>query len=326
MGKLVIFTGTFDIVVTQKGGIPSMNYGMSFREAIDAFESDLNGIEMSAAMELFGDSDTTTAKMSAKTDQANNDLESSARDDVQESSKRVDAIIEKLVKSISRVNNSTLKLLQNTWDDNHKFIAQYSEMAESYKLKDQIDVINWTYGHNMEQYLHAKIVTLRATVTKNAGYLSNWQNIPDDAMIKKGGKELDSAIVGEMGAPGGIDTPTEYMGHLRTQFRGRKSEKSYRGEMASNFIQEIRSFDGTRSSYTQDIQAATRIVKSMQNTVKNQIRNTQFSDDDHRSIIKYLRNMIRMMTIYINMIYFIYRLEVEYILNRRLIINRLYEK
>lgn len=323
---MLVFTATFDIVVTQKGGIPSMDYGMTFREALEAFESDLNGVELSGAMELFGDSETNSAKMSSRTDQANNDMQSTQQDDIQESSKRVDAIIEKLVKSITRVNNSTLKVLQNTWEDNKQFISQYTEMSQTYKLKEQIDVINWTYGHNMEQYLHAKVVTLRAIVTKNAGYLSNWQNIPDDALIKKGGKELDNAIVAEMGAPGGIDTPTEFMGHLRAQFRGRKSEKSYRGEMAAKFIQDVRSFDGTRSTYTQDMQAATRVTKSLQNTVKNQIRNAQFSDEDRRSLIKYLRNMVRMMTIYINMIYFIYRLEVEYILNRRLIITRLYEK
>lgn len=303
-----------------------MDYGMTFREAIAALESDLEESAASPALELFGDSNTNTAKMSAKTDNANNSVQSDQRDDVQKCSEQVDDIIEKMVKSITRVNKSTLKLLQNTWDDNHNFISQYTEMAQSYKLKEQIDVINWTYGHNMEQYLHAKVATLRAIITKNAGYLSNWQNIPDDALIKKGGKELDAAVVSEMSAPSSIDTPAEFMGHLRTQFRGRKSEKSYRGEMGAKLIQEVRSFDKTRSTYTQDMQAATRVVKNMQSTVKNQIRNMQFSDEDRCSLIKYLRNMVRMMTIYINMIYFVYRLEVEYILNRRIIINRLYEK
>ena len=90
---MLVFTATFDIVVTQKGGIPSMNYGMTFQEALEAFESDLNGVELSGAMELFGDSETNSAKMSSRTDQANNDMRSTQQDDIQESSKRVDAII-----------------------------------------------------------------------------------------------------------------------------------------------------------------------------------------------------------------------------------------
>lgn len=306
-----------------------MNYGMSFTEALAAFEADLmEPMIADPAMELFGDSNTNTAKMSNKTDQANNkvDTGNDQRDSIQTSSERVDAIIEKLVKSITRVNKTTLKVLQNTWDDNDKYMAQYGEMSSTYRLKDEISVINWTYGHNMEQYLHSKITTLRAIISKNAAYLSNWQNIPEDALINKAGRELDAAIVTEMGAPSSIDTPAEFMGHLRAQFRGRKSEKNYRGEMANKFIQEVRSFASTKATYTQDMQAAIRTTKSMQNTMKNQIRNMNFSEEDRRSLIKYLRNMVRMMTIYINLIYFVYRLEVEYILNRRLIINRLYEK
>lgn len=303
-----------------------MDYGMSFKEALAATEADLADFDemMEPAQELL--SLTRTAKQSAKTDQANNDMKSSAANSTQEFVKRAQSEGEKILKKIERTHASTLKVLNNTWTSNENFIGEFEEMQSSYKLVEQITVINWSYGHNAEQYLHSKLNQLRAVITKNAGYLNNWQNLPEDALIKLSGKNLDKELVSEMGAPSSIDTVNEFMGHLRTQFRGRKSEKNYRGELVNDLINQVRNFAKTKTSYSQDINAAERIAKSAQSTVESHMRSSDYSDEDKQQIIKLQRNLNRMLVTYANMIYFIYRLNVEYILNRRALIERLFEK
>lgn len=294
-----------------------------FQFASELFE------EPSIAMEAGGINTTLTqtATQSGKTDQANNNLKNTTSDNsVGNFSEQVKNEAERTIQRLERINASTLKFLQNTWNSNEEFISNYDEMQKSYKLQDELTVINWSYGHNAEQYLVGKLIKLRAAINTNVTYLTNWQNVPEDAIIRKNGKALDKAITESMGAPSSIDSVKEYMGHLRAQFRGRKGEKTYRGDMANGFINDIRNFAKTKTSYNENIQAAMRAAKQVESVIGGQIRNGRFVDNDRRQLMTLMKSADKMILTYASMIHFCYRLSVEYILNRRLILSRLYQK
>lgn len=302
-----------------------MNYGLSFREALEAQDYDLSQFDepVERAMEV---SMTQSAAQSEKTDQANNTMTTSAVNETQDNVEKATNEGEKILKMIQNRHASTLKVLNNTWTSNEKFLEEFGNYQNQYKQLDQVTLINWSYGHNADQYLIDKLTQLRAVITRNAGYLNNWQNIPSDALIAQSGKALDKALISAMGAPSSIETPHEFMGHLRTQFRGKKSQKTYRGDMVNQYVNEIRSFAKTKTSYSQNINSAERLAKSIQSSAQNLMRSNNFSDQDKATILKYQRNLNRMLALYVNMIYFVYRLATEYILNRRVLVTKLFEK
>jgi hypothetical protein len=303
-----------------------MDYGMTFGQALEAMERELEG-EWEQATEADGTITLTTqATKSATTDQANNNLADTEDNSPQALMKKVKSQTEKTTKSLTRTNRQTLKMLQNTWTSNENFIAEYGQMVEQYKLKDEYRAINWSYGHNAEQYLYSKLTQLRAIINTNLGHLNNFNTIPEDSLLNKAGIALDKALVEGMGAPSSIDTPKEFMGHLRTQFRGRKSEKTYKGDMANSFAQEIRSFAKTKTSYTQNIQAAQRMITTLDSLCNTHMKNGSMGDQEKKRVLVLQRNGSGMIVLYLNMIYFCYRLHVEYILNRRALLSRLFEK
>lgn len=318
-----------------------MDYGMTFTAMLETMEQELaalDGLSMATEVEnindasgIFKNKDTTmtrSAEQARKTDVkgVNDQDQSIAKDTTQDFVKKVEENAEQVLATLDRVNKITTRLLENTLKANEEFIGQYDELQSTYKLVEDQVLINWSYAHNAEQYLHSKITKLRAVITTNANYLSNWENMPESAIINKKGKELDKELLSEMGAPSSIDTLNEFFGHLRSQFRGRKSEKTYRGEMANALIQEVRQFSKVRSTYTQDIAAVKRIATSVQNTCIGLMKRSNYIDQDRQRVLVYQRNINRALIVFCNMIQFVYRLHVEYITNRRILITRLYEK
>lgn len=304
-----------------------MDYGYTMSQFQSAMEHDLALFDdMDAAMEVLTLS--RSAAQSDKTDNANNTMtdksDAETSDNNQDFIDQAQANSDKAMKVIERIHAKVNKLLTNTLDDNEKFIEQYT--TSGYKLQDELTVVNWSYGHNAENYLHSKVAKLRAILTNNANYLGSWQNIPVDALIKQKGKALDKELVGELGAPSSIDSLKEFQVHMQQQFRGRKSEKNYRGEMAEGFLNDIRNFAKVKTTYSQDISAAERICKSALSKCSGIMRGTNYSDEDKKMILKYQRAIYRILISYCNLIYFTYRLYTEYILNRRLLVQRLYQK
>ena len=290
-----------------------------FRDLSGAMEADTPNVNVTA---------TKTAKASNATDRANNRLSQDATkgNDVQDFVKRLQEENERTAARLERINQATLKVLTATWNGNEEFLGNFSTMEKTYKLQETYTAINWSYGHNAEQYLVSKLTKLRAVLNTNIQYLQNWQNIPDDAIIRKSGAALDKSIVESMGAPSSIDTTKEYMGHLRAQFRGRKSEKEYRAEMANGFVSDIRNFAKTRTSYNEHMQAAIRAAKQVQSISTAQVRSSRFLDSDRRMIFNLARTADKFIISYATMINFSYRLAIEYILNRRLLLTRMYQK
>lgn len=305
-----------------------MDYGATFTQMLAAQESDLAAFDdfLPAQEVLTLNKDEERSKNVAAEKADPKKPENMTADTMQELDKQLENQFEKMNEVIKRIHGQTLKLLNNTWESNATYISEYSANAGSYTQVPELTVINWSYGHKAENYLHGKVVKLRALMTTNVNYLNNIKGLPEDSLIVKSGKTLDQAVCAELGAPSSIENPNEFMGHLRTQFRGRKSEKTYRGEMAGVFIQEIRAFDKTKTTYQQDINAAERMAKSAHDILRTHIRNGTESEEDKRSALKYLKNIYRIITLYVNIIAFTYRLHVEYILNRRALVTRLYEK
>lgn len=316
---------------------------MKFSEFLRTLESDLRELDdFSSAMEAeMDDEDALVPNKERKTVTLNRSAEqgrktdfkvtddqdqTTTKDQTQEFIERAEAVADGLTKTLERVDKITSKLLNNAWNANDAFISQYNEMKTSYKQVDDQVLINWSYGHNADQYLHSKVTKLRAVITTNANYLSNWENMPESAILKKKGKELDKEVLSEMGAPSSIDTLEEFFGHLRAQFRGRKSEKTYHGQDADKLIQDVRSFAKTKSLYNQDISAVKRLNETIKNTCIGLMKRGNYIDQDRKQILNLQKNLIRMLTIFCNMIQFTYRMDVEYITNRRILITRLYEK
>ena len=329
-----------------------MDYGMTFSQMLQSFESDLNlfADTLDIAMEAndgnqtggsYGQPTVTSEAERTRTPtltrsqqqsenaskrDVNDQDQTMQQDTVNEFVEKVRANGEAVLATINKTDRVTMRLLENTWNANDTFISQYDEMQSQYKLQDDIVLINWTYNHNAEQYLHSKVTKLRAVITTNANYLNNWEAIPQSALINLKTKELDKALCGEMGAPSSIDNLNEYFGHLRAQFRGRKSEKTYQGGEVNQFIQEVRSFAKTRTTYNQDIQAAKRINNSITSICTSLVKRSQYIDEDRRKILNLQRTLNRMLVFFCNMIQFVYRMHIEYITNRRILITRLYEK
>lgn len=316
---------------------------MKFSEFLRTLESDLRELDdFSSAMEAeMDDEDALVPNKERKTVTLNRSAEqgrktdfkvtddqdqTTTKDQTQEFIERAEAVADGLTKTLERVDKITSKLLNNAWNANDAFISQYDEMKTSYKQVDDQVLINWSYGHNADQYLHSKVTKLRAVITTNANYLSNWESMPESAILKKKGKELDKEVLSEMGAPSSIDTLEEFFGHLRAQFRGRKSEKTYHGQDADKLIQDVRSFAKTKSLYNQDISAVKRLNETIKNTCIGLMKRGNYIDQDRKQILNLQKNLIRMLTIFCNMIQFTYRMDVEYITNRRILITRLYEK
>lgn len=316
---------------------------MKFSEFLRTLESDLRELDdFSSAMEAeMDDEDALVSNKERKTVTLNRSAEqgrktdfkvtddqdqTTTKDQTQEFIERAEAVADGLTKTLERVDKITSKLLNNAWNANAAFISQYDEMKTSYKQVDDQVLINWSYGHNADQYLHSKVTKLRAVITTNANYLSNWENMPESAILKKKGKELDKEVLSEMGAPSSIDTLEEFFGHLRAQFRGRKSEKTYHGQDADKLIQDVRSFAKTKSLYNQDISAVKRLNETIKNTCIGLMKRGNYIDQDRKQILNLQKDLIRMLTIFCNMIQFTYRMDVEYITNRRILITRLYEK
>lgn len=316
---------------------------MKFSEFLRTLESDLRELDdFSSAMEAEMDDEgalvsnkerkivtlNRSAEQGRKTDfkVTDDQDQTTTKDQTQEFIERAEAVADGLTKTLERVDKITSKLLNNAWNANDAFISQYDEMKTSYKQVDDQVLINWSYGHNADQYLHSKVTKLRAVITTNANYLSNWENMPESAILKKKGKELDKEVLSEMGAPSSIDTLEEFFGHLRAQFRGRKSEKTYHGQDADKLIQDVRSFAKTKSLYNQDISAVKRLNETIKNTCIGLMKRGNYIDQDRKQILNLQKNLVRMLTIFCNMIQFTYRMDVEYITNRRILITRLYEK
>ena len=316
---------------------------MKYSEFLRTLESDLRELDdFSSAMEAEMDDEDAlvsnkerkavtlnrSAEQGRKTDfkVTDDQDQTTTKDQTQEFIERAEAVADGLTNTLERVDKITSKLLNNAWNANDAFISQYDEMKTSYKQVDDQVLINWSYGHNADQYLHSKVTKLRAVITTNANYLSNWENMPESAILKKKGKELDKEVLSEMGAPSSIDTLEEFFGHLRAQFRGRKSEKTYHGQDADKLIQDVRSFAKTKSLYNQDISAVKRLNETIKNTCIGLMKRGNYIDQDRKQILNLQKNLIRMLTIFCNMIQFTYRMDVEYITNRRILITRLYEK
>ena len=310
-----------------------MNYdGRTFRDALEemvlkweedwdgAFEADLTTSTTNQP------STTETATTQRRQSNAGTEKDITITNNGQDYVARAKALGEKMDVSIEKERNRILKMLENVWKGNEQFIAEYNEMSQQYKLVDDLTVINWTYGHDMEQYLHSKVVKFRAILTDAGNSINNWQRIPDDSLLKKDKTAMMQAVIAQLGGPSSVDNMSEFIGHLRAQFRGRKSEKNYRGEMANKFMQEIRNFASTRTSFTQDTQAAQRVSKATVSAAGMQLRNTSFSTEDRQAIMKMLQAYTKLVALYMDVVGFVYRLEVEYILNRRAIMNRLFEK
>lgn len=305
-----------------------MNYGMTFSQMLAAQEAELAAFDdLTPAVEVLTlnkDEEKSRNEAAEKSDPSK--PENLTQDVLQELDQQLENQFKQITATIERIHGQTLKLLNNTWESNEKYVSDFDSMASSYKQVPELSVINWTYGHKAETYLHGKVSTLRAQLGTNVNYLNNVKGMPEDALITKSGKALDQAVCAALGAPSSIENANEFMGHLRTQFRGRKSEKTYRGEMANAFIQEVRAFSKTKTVYQQDINAAERMAKTAHGILRSHIRNGSISEEDKRSELKYLKNAYRLITLYVNIIAFTYRLHVEYILNRRALITRLFEK
>lgn len=305
-----------------------MFYGPKYSEALDSMLRELSLWD--SAMEL--DMTTPTLTEQAKKSKASSDKtetvtqKTESVDPIQNAIDKANTMSEEMLQAIESKHETCYKLLTNTWRDNEEFVEQYNEMKNTYKLQKEIKVINWTYGHDMTQYLHAKVASMRSIMTKNANLIGNWQKIGDDDLLNKSGTEMDKQLCADLGAPSSITTLNEYSNHLRTQFRGKKGEMVYKGDMAKKYVLDVRNFAKTKTTYTQDITAAERVTKSMQNTLKSKLRNSSLSDTDRGTILKLATNALRMVTFYINLIYFVYRMECEFIINRRAIITQLYEK
>lgn len=309
-----------------------MNYGLTFSKALEAYDTSLSQWDSSveSAMEASTPKTQTITQQGQQSDVGIQSSEPTSAENPQATIEnmvtQITNMTEKITKTYDSISQRCDRFLNNTWNDNEKFIEQYAALKRDYKLVDKLTVINWTYGHDMEQYLHYKCVKLRSIITNNTTYLSNWQNTPKDALINLSGAALDKELVAQLGAPSSIETSNEFMGHLRSQFRGRKGDKTYRGEMADRFIQDVRNFARTKTSYSQDMGAANRAIKNIDSILKAQVRNSHLDNNARRNIIKMGQTLYRMIAHYLNLIYFVYQLQAEYILNRVAIINRLYEK
>lgn len=109
-------------------------------------------------------------------------------------------------------------------------------------------------------------------------------------------------------------------------FRGTKVVAHIPNGEASGIRNEMMQFGKYEKEFNIDTNGIVQHMKTALSTTTTHMNNATLEKKDKQSIMKQYRNACRMISIYTSLVFFTYRLHCEYMLNRRAILQNLYQK
>lgn len=259
---------------------------------------------------------------SDKLDDLTKDKPKTPQDFIKEFENRVNAMKGKAKEVEDRIG----KLIQSADAENQQFLKNIK--TQEYKeTEGPIEVTNWTYGHNPQRYLHQKVIKLKSVIDSNIRELrKDATALSDQSILEKTAADMEEIVVRQMGAPSAITSYKEFSLWLQTQFRGKKATRQLGSEMIQPCVSAMQDFSHSAATFKNDIGAVDNMLRAMSTQVRSQLNNTDIHDTMKQKLLKRVDRLNKLIVMYLSCIVLSYRLQTEYVLNRRAIMRRLYQK
>lgn len=319
-----------------------MRPAMAWRKALEESFADLSKFDEAlnergiifVAMEA-DRNDTSNATLSQSNQKSKNALSGSDKlaDDKrkqpetpQDFVKEFETRLNEMKQKKEQVNERILKLIQSADAGNQEFLSNIDK--QGYKLVEQpVEITNWTYGHNPQRYLHQKVVKLKGVIDANIREMRNpADNLSENSILELNGHAMEENVVRQMGAPSAITTYRQFSVWLQTQFRGRKSVRQIAPEEANKCASLMQEYSHVQGIFRTDIGAVDTMIRAMATHVRPQLSSTGIDGVMKQKLLKRTDRMNKLISMYLSSIVMTYRLHTEFILNRRALMRRLYQK
>lgn len=221
----------------------------------------------------------------------------------------------------NKVADRLAGLVRTTIQGNADFMKNLKQSGS--KPQETVTVTNWMYAHDPNRYLHAKIVRMKQVMDTNCQEIIATENKEGVVLVMNRG-DLEEAIMRQIGAPSNVERYTQLMSWIQTQFRGRKAEMHLSAQDINKYVRQMEDFTKVETQLKGDLANVDRAIQMINAKVRNQLNSSTVSAQEKGRIMKRVNHMGRVFAMYNNMVYMIYRLHVEYVLNRRAILKRLY--
>ena len=251
------------------------------------------------------------------TDKPNGPVDKTPQQWIEEYEAKVKAV--QLAKQ--KASDRLVTLVRTTIQGNIEFIKNLKQNGS--KPQESVDVTNWTYAHDPKRYLHAKIVRMKQVMDKNVQEIVATENA-DGVVLAMNRGDLEETIMRQIGAPSSIERYTQLMSWIQTQFRGRKAQMSLSAQDINKYVRQMEEFDKIEAQLKSDLANVDRALNQMNSKVRNILNSSTVNHQEKGRVIKRVNHMGRVFAMYNNMVYMMYRLHVEFVLNRRAILKRLY--
>lgn len=267
-----------------------------------------------------------TARASSATDFANdaiNQKKPADQETVQESLKKYDDKVSALKEKAEQLKKGTLAFVSTADKGNQEFLKSIER--DGYKLQESITVVNWSYQHNPQRYLHTRVIKLRQILEANIRDIQkSKEELPEDSLLECTYQALEEKCMKLIGAPSSVTRYKEFVTWTQTQFRGRKAERTIPNSEAQKCVQAMNEYARLQNVINQDINEITRCINTMNAKVRGTLSNSMTDDQTRQTMLKRVDRCCKLFTMYMAHVNMVYRLHTEYILNRRAVLKRLY--
>ena len=220
-----------------------------------------------------------------------------------------------------KAGNRLLSLIRTTIQENAQFMKTLRESGQ--KPQETVRVTNWMYAHDPNRYLHAKIVRMKQVMDKNAQEIVATENAEGVVLVMNKG-DLEESIMRQIGAPSTVERYTQLMSWIQTQFRGRKAEMQLSSQDINKYVKQMEDFAKIETQLKGDLANVERAINQINAKVRNLMNSSTVNAQEKGRVSKRLNPMGPVFAMYNSLVYMMYRLHVEFVLNRRAILKRLY--
>ena len=320
-----------------------LDYGFTYKEAMEQCESLLQYFEDQPEMAMEAQDQgvtrvdnqtvkpaqqtmTSMAKKSMAQDQAKNSNQiQKTSEDPQELLKQFDEKVKTIQDAKSKVGQRLTALVMTTKEGNQEFLKAVN--ANAFKLQNAITVINWTYAHDPTRYLHPKVLRTKMVLEKNLQYLTgiSIRENPKDSVLNMNRQELEESVLRQIGAPSTTVKYSQFVAWTQGQFRGKKAERQLDSTDAKLYLRQMQAFEKIDTQLKKDLNDADALINRLR-TARQYMVSSRAPIQEKQSILSKMNRIGKLFVMYLNMLQMMYRLHVEYVLNRRAILRRLYQK
>ena len=226
-------------------------------------------------------------------------------------------------KSMAQDQAKNSNQIQKTSEDPQELLKQFDEKVKTI----QDTVINWTYAHDPTRYLHPKVLRTKMVLEKNLQYLTgiSIRENPKDSVLNMNRQELEESVLRQIGAPSTTVKYSQFVAWTQGQFRGKKAERQLDSTDAKLYLRQMQAFEKIDTQLKKDLNDADALINRLR-TARQYMVSSRAPIQEKQSILSKMNRIGKLFVMYLNMLQMMYRLHVEYVLNRRAILRRLYQK